>query len=74
MIGSGWDAYRDALRSRLPHEPAWTKGDAFPQARDVARLALPPFEAGEALPPEQALPVYLRDKVALTVAEREAKP
>jgi len=74
VIGSGWDAYRDALRSRLPHEPAWTKGDAFPQARDVARLALPQCEAGNALPPEQALPVYLRDKVAWTVAEREAKP
>ena len=74
VIGSGWDAYRDALRSRLPGEPAWTKGDAFPQARDVARLALPQFETGNALPPEQALPVYLRDKVALTVAEREAKP
>jgi tRNA threonylcarbamoyladenosine biosynthesis protein TsaB len=73
VIGSGWDAYRDALRARLPGEPAWVKGDVFPQARDVARLALPQFEAGHALPPEQALPVYLRDKVALTVAEREAK-
>ena len=73
VIGSGWDAYRDALRARLPGEPAWARGDAFPQARDIARLALPRFEAGEALPPEQALPVYLRDKIALTVAEREAK-
>ncbi|HET9836075.1 MAG TPA: tRNA (adenosine(37)-N6)-threonylcarbamoyltransferase complex dimerization subunit type 1 TsaB [Rhodanobacteraceae bacterium] len=73
VIGSGWDAYRDALRASLPGEPTWAKGDAFPQARDVARLALPQFEAGAALPPEQALPVYLRDKVALTVAEREAK-
>jgi len=74
VIGSGWDAYRDALRARLPGEPVWAKGDVFPQARDIARLALPRFEAGEVLPPEQALPVYLRDKVALTVAEREAKP
>ena len=73
VIGSGWDAYRDALRARLPGEPVWAKGDAFPQARDVARLALPQFEAGDVLPPERALPVYLRDKVALTVAEREAK-
>jgi tRNA threonylcarbamoyladenosine biosynthesis protein TsaB len=73
VIGSGWEVYRDALRARLPGEPLWTKGDAFPQARDVARLARPRFEAGEVLPPEQALPVYLRDKVALTVAEREAK-
>lgn len=74
VVGSGWAVYRDALRAQLPGEPLWAKGDAFPQARDVARLALPRFEAGEALPPEQALPVYLRDKVALTTAEREAKP
>jgi tRNA threonylcarbamoyladenosine biosynthesis protein TsaB len=73
VVGSGWEAYRDALRARLPGLPAWAKGDAFTQARDVARLALPRFEAGEALPPERALPVYLRDKVAFTVAEREAK-
>jgi tRNA threonylcarbamoyladenosine biosynthesis protein TsaB len=73
VVGSGWEAYRDALRARLPGEPAWAKGDAFPQAKDVVRLALPRFEAGEALPPERALPVYLRDKVAFTVAEREAK-
>jgi tRNA threonylcarbamoyladenosine biosynthesis protein TsaB len=73
VIGSGWEAYRDALRARLSGDPVWAKGDAFPQAREVARLALPRFEAGETLPPEQALPVYLRDKVALTVAEREAK-
>lgn len=73
VIGSGWDAYRDALLARLSGAPTWTKGDASPQARDVARLALPLFEAGNGLSPECALPVYLRDKVALTVAEREAK-
>ena len=72
VIGSGWSAYRDALRARLPGEPLWAHGDAFPQARDVARLALPHFESGDVLPPERALPVYLRDKVALTTAEREA--
>ncbi len=70
VIGTGWDAYHDALLARLPSAPVWAKGDAFPQARDVARLALPQFEAGNALPPERALPVYLRDKVALTLSEQ----
>ncbi|HJU08537.1 MAG TPA: tRNA (adenosine(37)-N6)-threonylcarbamoyltransferase complex dimerization subunit type 1 TsaB [Rhodanobacteraceae bacterium] len=73
VIGSGWDAYREALRARLPSPPVWTRGDAFPQARDVARLALPQFESGNVVTPERALPVYLRDKVAFTVAERAAK-
>jgi len=72
VIGSGWDAYRDALLSRVPSR-LWAEGERYPQARDVARLALPRFEAGDVLPPERALPVYLRDKVAFTVAEREAK-
>ncbi|HXS74256.1 MAG TPA: tRNA (adenosine(37)-N6)-threonylcarbamoyltransferase complex dimerization subunit type 1 TsaB [Rhodanobacteraceae bacterium] len=72
VIGSGWEAYRDALRARLPGEPGWAHGDRFPQAREVARLALPQFASGNGLPPERALPVYLRDKVALTVAERRA--
>ncbi len=73
VIGSGWDAYREALRALFSQEPVWMKGDAFPQARDVARLALPQFEAGNVVTPERALPVYLRDKVAFTVAEREAR-
>jgi len=72
VIGSGWDAYRDALRARFSREPVWAKGDAFPQARDVARLALPQFESGDVLPPERALPVYLRDKVALTLSEQSS--
>ena len=72
VIGSGWDAHRETLTARLPSPPRWAEGAHFPQARDVARLALPRFEAGDVLSPERALPVYLRDKVALTQAEREA--
>ncbi|MEO6967233.1 MAG: tRNA (adenosine(37)-N6)-threonylcarbamoyltransferase complex dimerization subunit type 1 TsaB [Rhodanobacteraceae bacterium] len=70
VIGSGWDAYRDAILARLSSPPRWAEGARFPQARDVARLAAPRFAAGDVLPPERALPVYLRDKVALTIAER----
>ena len=72
VIGSGWSAYGDAICGRLPATPIWTDGDRFPQARDVALLATPRFAAGEGVPPEQALPVYLRDKVALTLAEQHA--
>ena len=32
---------------------------------DIARLGAAGFEAGDALPAELALPVYLRDKVAV---------
>ncbi|MEN9893652.1 MAG: hypothetical protein RLY78_3947 [Pseudomonadota bacterium] len=42
------------------------------RAAALARLARAAWAAGAARPAEQALPLYLRDKVALTTAEREA--
>lgn len=42
------------------------------RAGAALRLAREAWARGRGLPPEQALPVYLRDKVALTTAEREA--
>jgi tRNA threonylcarbamoyladenosine biosynthesis protein TsaB len=71
VIGTGWNAYGRAIRGRLPCAPLWADGHRFPQARDVARLAAPAFAAGKGVPPEQALPVYLRDKVALTLKEQQ---
>jgi tRNA threonylcarbamoyladenosine biosynthesis protein TsaB len=38
----------------------------------IADLAVRAVARGETLPPEAALPLYVRDKVALTVAERAA--
>ena len=73
IVGSGWDAYRDALAARLPAPPAFADGARFPQASAVAGLAMPQFAAGRGLAPEQALPVYLRDKVALTLVEQRAR-
>jgi tRNA threonylcarbamoyladenosine biosynthesis protein TsaB len=35
-------------------------------------LAATGFARGDAVPADQALPVYLRDKVAQTTSEREA--
>ena len=70
VLGSGWRSYDDAIRERLPSAPRWADGNRYPQACDVARLAAPLFAAGKGVPPEQALPVYLRDKVALTLEEQ----
>lgn len=70
VIGSGWASYRDALSARLATAPAWEDGERYPQAVDVARLALPLARAGHGVAAELALPVYLRDKVALTLVEQ----
>ncbi|HEY9280814.1 MAG TPA: ribosomal protein S18-alanine N-acetyltransferase, partial [Eoetvoesiella sp.] len=40
-------------------------------AEAVARLALQAWRRGETLPPDQASPLYVRDKVAYTTLERE---
>ncbi len=72
VIGTGWGTYPGQLRARLPADPAWVDAVRFPQAAEVARLAAPRLAAGAGVPAAQALPVYLRDKVALTVAEQRA--
>lgn len=72
IVGSGWATYREVLAARLPGAPLWADGGRYPQAFDVARFAAPLARAGRGVAPEDALPVYLRDKVALTSAEQAA--
>lgn len=62
--GDGWSAHGDRLRARLPYRLAGEMPEARPHAADTARLAAALFARGEALPPEQAVPVYLRNHVA----------
>lgn len=54
-----------------------TLANAWPQARSraaaLAALAQAAWQRGETLDAADALPVYVRDKVALTTAEREQK-
>ncbi len=71
VVGSGWATYGEAIAGRLGGQRLLSAGAAhYPQAAHVARLAVRESAQGHLLPPEQALPVYLRDKVALTLAEQ----
>ena len=45
----------------------------MPHARHIAQLGLKAFEQGSGLPAIEAQPLYLRNKVALTTAERAIK-
>jgi tRNA threonylcarbamoyladenosine biosynthesis protein TsaB len=70
--GSGFDrlpwlreAYRASIEMRF-------EGD-LPRAGAVARIAARRLARGAGVPAEQAAPLYLRDKVALTTEERQAK-
>lgn len=71
--GSGFLAYREALHARYAGQLDDIQPDRFPHARDIARLALPRFEADEAVSGEHAAPVYLRNKVALRTDERTSR-
>jgi len=73
IVGSGWIAYADVLAARLPVASKIADGARYPQARAIALLAATQFAAGHGVAPEQALPVYLRDKVALTLKEQRAR-
>lgn len=68
--GSGYAVYGELLRQR--HGAALESVDAtvHPQARDMARLAAPLLAAGRGIAAELAAPLYIRDKVALKIAER----
>jgi tRNA threonylcarbamoyladenosine biosynthesis protein TsaB len=52
------------LEERLGAELIGVHGDLLPRAREIARLAVPLWQAGRTVAPESALPVYLRNDVA----------
>ncbi len=66
--GNGFEAYPDAFAGR-PYA-AGALGAIMPHARQVAQLAVAALAAGAAVPAAQAQPLYLRNKIAYTSAER----
>ena len=60
-----------AAASILGERISAVHADLFPMAAAILRLAIPRFDRGEGKPAETALPIYLRDKVALKTSERK---
>lgn len=69
-VGSGWGVYQDLLMARLAGVVERCETGLLPRAGAVARLGAYGFEQGLAVDVEQAMPVYLRDKVAKKESER----
>ena len=65
-VGNAWDAFA----ARWPAELSGQHMFAMPTAQALLRLSLVAFGQGLAVPPEDALPLYIRDKVAQTTQER----
>ncbi|HEX7044000.1 MAG TPA: tRNA (adenosine(37)-N6)-threonylcarbamoyltransferase complex dimerization subunit type 1 TsaB [Burkholderiales bacterium] len=63
--GSGWDQYSAVLEARLGERLAGWRAGVFPAARAVGALGAAALAAGGGVSPEAALPVYIRDDVAV---------
>jgi tRNA threonylcarbamoyladenosine biosynthesis protein TsaB len=72
VCGNGLSAC-PPLRERLAGVAAQWRPELLPHAGFVVRLAAPLLERGECVDPAEAAPLYVRDKVAKTVAERLAE-
>jgi tRNA threonylcarbamoyladenosine biosynthesis protein TsaB len=69
--GNGLQAYADAFAGAA--FAAGALPSVMPHAQQIAQLARLAHARGESLPAQEAQPLYLRNKVALTTSERMAK-
>lgn len=72
-VGTGFAAGDGALRERLQQCLEAVDATALPRAADVARLAIAAHARGEGVAAERVQPAYLRDHVALTLAEQQSR-
>jgi len=68
--GSGFAAHGDVLQACYMGQLEEVDATCVPQARAIAVLAAPIFFAGKGQDAAQAMPIYLRDKVAFKSSER----
>jgi len=69
-VGSGYATHGAALRVRYEGQLQGVDGAAVPQAAAIAALGAAQFMLGGGVDAAEALPFYLRDKVALKTSER----
>jgi len=70
-VGDGFaTSHGEAIRQRMGERLSGVDVGQFPTAAAVARLAAPVLAHGGGVDAAQAQPFYVRDKVALTTAER----
>lgn len=71
VVGSGADQYGEELKARAVQSiTSQFIPESYPNAQDVLSIALPIAKQSGFLAATNALPVYLRDRVALTEKQR----
>ena len=71
--GSGFAAHGAALAARYGAVLRGADGEAVPRAAAIAALGAVQIALGRGVDAAEALPLYLRDKVALKTSERELR-
>jgi tRNA threonylcarbamoyladenosine biosynthesis protein TsaB len=69
--GSGWQTYAEQLSAVYAEQLQSTQPHQLPSSAAILKLALPIFAKGEAKQAIEAMPIYIRNRVALKTAERE---
>lgn len=69
-IGSAWEVYSSELSSALAGLVLRYESDNLPQAAAIAQLGVLGLQNNQGVAAENAMPVYLRDKVAKKESER----
>jgi tRNA threonylcarbamoyladenosine biosynthesis protein TsaB len=69
-VGSGFAMHRETLNDRYAGQLQGMDGSLVPQAAAIATLGAAQFALGRGVDASEALPLYLRDKVALKTSER----
>jgi tRNA threonylcarbamoyladenosine biosynthesis protein TsaB len=67
--GSGFESYPQ-LATTPGAQLGSIRSDLLPRAQEIAHLALYEVQAGRIFPPDQALPVYVRDEVTQVASPR----
>ena len=70
-VGSGWQTYHEQLSAVYAEQLQSTQPQLLPVATAIIALARPIFVNGEAKAAGEAMPIYIRNRVALKTAERE---
>ncbi len=69
--GNGWQTYGEVLSDTYSTQLQSVQPALLPTARAILQLAQPMFARGEAKVASEAMPIYIRNRVALKTAERE---
>lgn len=68
--GSGFDRYRQIMDAAYLARVEEIRTGLVPHAREIALLGAHELELGHSVPSTEAIPVYVRNKVALTMKEQ----